>query len=236
MAAGLGRGELLETVAEWVRQGQPRTVHYTNAHCLNLAYRDGKYRQILNRADLVYPDGMGAVWAGKFLAGCQMEKLTGADWIDDFCARAVQQGWRVFLLGGKMGVAQAAAEQMQSRHPGLVMAGISAGFFDDLDAIQIIKKINANLPHVVFVGMGAPRQEKWLAAWRSQIEAPVCWTVGALFDYLAGRERRVPAWLNRLGGEWLWRLAMDPGGKWRRYIIGNPLFMLRVLRQKLKGS
>lgn len=236
VAAGLSRQGLLDCVAGWVSEGQPRTIAYVNAHCLNLAYQDQEYHRILNSADLVYPDGIGAVWAGKILGGHSMTRLTGADWIGDFCACAVEHEWRVFLLGGEEGVAQRAAERLQVQHPGLQVVGAIPGFFDNIAENQIIENINQSEAQVVLVGMGSPRQEKWLNSWRTHIKAPVCWAVGALFDYLAGRERRSPVWLNRLGGEWLWRLAMDPRRKWRRYLWGNPLFVGRVLREKWKGE
>ena len=84
--------------------------------------------------------------------------------------------------------------------------------------------------------MGTPLQEKWLAAHRHQINAPVCWAVGALFDYVAGEEAPVPDWLDRINLEWLWRLLVNPLDKWKRYLIGNPIFLLRILRQKLQGD
>lgn len=234
----LSRFSLLEQVSAWISQAQPRWLAYVNAHCLNLACQDAEYRRLLNQADLVYPDGIGVVWAGRFLdrrrqgSASAMTKLTGADWIDDFCKNAVIGGWRVYLLGGKAGVAQRAAQTLQARHPGLQIAGASQGYFQPDSSETVLAEINASSAQVVLIGMGVPRQEKWLGAYRTQIAAPLCWTVGALFDYLAGVERRAPRWLNALGLEWFWRFWMDPRGKWRRYWLGNPRFVLRVLRQR----
>jgi N-acetylglucosaminyldiphosphoundecaprenol N-acetyl-beta-D-mannosaminyltransferase len=248
--ACLSRAGLLDTVGAWISQPQPRTVAYVNAHCMNLAYADADYRRMLNQADLVYPDGVGVVWAGRFLSGLHrcsipaMTKLTGADWLGDFCARAAQQGWRLYFLAGKAGVAQQAARQLQAQYPGLTVVGTHHGYISsnnmdvsdgNITDIHVINKINASRAQVVLVGIGVPLQEKWVSLHRSQIEAPVCWTVGALFDYVAGIERRVPTWMNAAGFEWLWRLAMNPRGKWRRYLLGNPLFVARVLLGKWKG-
>jgi N-acetylglucosaminyldiphosphoundecaprenol N-acetyl-beta-D-mannosaminyltransferase len=121
------------------------------------------------------------------------------------------------------------------RFPRLQIVGVCDGFFQEngTGGADLIAEINRAKPHVLFVGMGVPRQEKWLAAQRSIIDAPVCWAIGALFDYVAGVERRVPKWLASMGLEWFWRLMIDPKGKWRRYLIGNPLFLYRILIQKL---
>ena len=236
VAAGLTRSGLLDLAAGWAAQDQLRTILYANAHSLNLARREAAFRAILNQADLVYPDGAGAAWAGRFLHRCRMEKLTGADWIDDFCSRAAQAGWRLYLLGGRAGVAQSAAQHLQMRHPGLQVAGAGQGYFDTGQDETIIQAIQAVHPQVLLVGMGSPRQEFWLSQRRDRLPAPLCWGVGALFDYLAGVERRAPAWLRAASGEWLWRLALDPRGKWRRYLLGNPGFVLRVLAEKWKAK
>jgi exopolysaccharide biosynthesis WecB/TagA/CpsF family protein len=105
-----------------------------------------------------------------------------------------------------------------------------------MSAEEVLVDIGRSNPQVVFVGMGAPLQEKWIAAHREEINAPVCWAVGALFDFVAGVEYRVPAWMNRLALEWLWRFLIDPSGKWKRTLVGNPVFVARVLRQKFRAG
>jgi N-acetylglucosaminyldiphosphoundecaprenol N-acetyl-beta-D-mannosaminyltransferase len=200
---------------------------------MNLAFKDRKYRAILNDIDLVYADGIGVVWAAKFLKDRQLEKVTGRDWIHDFCALAVNHNLRLYILAGKPGIAKAAQKNLEQQYPGLQIAGSQPGYFDEYNTPKIISEINRAAPHVLLVGMGVPQQEIWLAAHRDQIDAPVCWAVGALFDYVAGVEPPVPGWLNRLNLEWFWRLLIDPIGKWQRYLIGNPLFLYRILLQKL---
>lgn len=210
-----------------------RTIQYVNAHCLNIACNDPDYRSLLNRADLVYPDGISVVWAGRLLHSCQMYKITGADWIYNFCEIAVRQGLRIYILAGKPGIAALAGANLKKQFPGLQILGSRDGYFTEKSEAEILDEMIQTSPDVVFVGMGTPRQEKWIAAHRTEIAAPVCWAVGALFDYVAGIEPRVPAWLNALALEWMWRLFMDPRGKWKRYLFGNPLFILRILLQKL---
>lgn len=223
---------LLERVRDWSSSPERRMISYVNAHCLNIASADRAYRDILNSADLVYSDGVGAVWAGSLLGRCRLEKITGRDWIRDFERMATANRLRVYILAGKPGVARLAAEAMRRRNPDLVIVGASDGFFTDKSEADVLQEIAATAPHVIFVGMGTPVQEKWMARNRQALNAPVCWAVGALFDYVAGIEPPAPAWVNDLALEWLWRFCMDPLGKWRRYLVGTPVFILRVLWQK----
>jgi len=227
--------DLLQTVLEWSGHRLPRTILYVNAHCLNVAWGDREYHTLLNQADLVYPDGISVVWSGRLLAGCQMQKITGADWIYDFSRMAVEHDLRAYFLAGNPGVAHQARRNLLQRFPDLQVVGFSDGYFTERHEMEVFEEIDRLCPQVVFVGMGTPIQEKWLAAHRQQISAPVCWAVGAMFDFVAGIEPRVPPWMNRLYLEWLWRLMIDPRSKWRRYLFGNPLFVYRILRQKIRG-
>lgn len=228
--------DILGAVQAWGARPELRTILYVNAHCLNVACGDGYYREILSCADLVYSDGISVVWAGRLLGGCSLQKITGADWIFSFSESAERAGMSCYILAGKPGVAGKARENLLRRYPGLEITGASDGFFIDKSEAEVLKEIEEARPHVVFVGMGTPRQEKWLFERRAQIQAPVCWAVGALFDYVAGIEPRVPGWMNALALEWLWRLMIDPRGKWRRYVIGNPVFLYRVFRQYLRKA
>ncbi len=233
--ASINREQLLLLVDEWVGQQIRKTILYTNAHCMNIASQDTLYREILNRADLVYADGISLVWGSRFLGSYHVEKITGADWIDNYCTLAQSRELRTYILAGRPGIAQLATKKLLLRYPRLQIVGVCDGFFkeNETGGADLIAEINRARPHVVFVGMGVPRQEKWLAAQRTRIDAPVCWAVGALFDYVAGVEPRVPKWIAFMGMEWFWRLMIDPKGKWRRYLIGNPLFLIRILVQKL---
>jgi len=227
------REGVLQIPLKWVNEADKRTLMYVNAHCLNLAVNNHAYRETLNTADLVYADGISVVWAAKFLDGCKLEKATGRDWIHDFCALAEKHCLRLYILGGIPGIAQTAQQKLIKLYPGLQIVGTHHGYLDDISTSSLVVEINQATPDVLLVGMGTPLQEKWLAAQRGQIDAPVCWAVGALFDTVAGVEPPVPDWLNRLNLEWLWRLLANPIGKWRRYLIGNPIFVYRILRQKL---
>ena len=231
--ACLTLSQMLSLVVEWTHSSQLRSVAYANAHSLNLASRTPDFKALLRQTDLVYADGISVVWAARFLYGARLQKMTGRAWIEDFCAVAEQHALRLYLLAGQPGVAEAAAQRLRQRWPALKIVGCADGFFAQKSASQVLEEIQLAHPHLLFLGMGSPQQEAWVAQHRQQISAPVCWSVGALFDYLAGREAPVPNWLDRLGLEWLWRLGLDPRRKWQRYVLGNPLFIMRVIKQKI---
>lgn len=226
------RAELFEVIGKWAVDRCSHSIFYVNANCLNIAWGDLDYRRILNQADLVITDGSGVAWASRWLNGCRLQKNTGADLIDPFCELAQAAGWRMYIIAGKPGVAQSAVQTLSNRYPALKIVGFSDGYFQGRSEAEVLSDIARCQPQIVMVGMGVPRQERWIAEHRIQIAAPVCWGVGALFDYVAGLEPRCPAWMNRMGLEWLFRLLVDPVGKWRRYLVGNPVFLFRVLRQK----
>ena len=228
----INKDGLISQVQEWADQTRLRTVVYVNAHCLNTAYIDTEYRNILNQADLTFPDGIGVVWAGRWLGGTQLEKLNGRVWFPEICKIAVKRNWSIYILAGIRGVAACAKNILQNRYPGLQIVGATDGFFAERSDTEVLQEITELRPNILFVGMGAPLQEKWIATHRDAIPVPVVWAVGALFDTVVGIEKLAPDWLNALALEWFWRLLMDPRKKWRRYLIGNPLFLFRVFRQK----
>jgi exopolysaccharide biosynthesis WecB/TagA/CpsF family protein len=134
------------------------------------------------------------------------------------------------MLGGEEGIAKSAIANMKKRFPTLRIAGTHNGFFDKSNCADVIADINHSQADIVLVGMGQPLQEQWVAEYRDQLETPVVMAVGGLFDFYAEKVSRAPLWLRELGMEWTWRLIQEPGRMWKRYIIGNPLFLLRIRR------
>jgi N-acetylglucosaminyldiphosphoundecaprenol N-acetyl-beta-D-mannosaminyltransferase len=211
------------------------TVHYANIHVLNSAYRDAALRSQLVRASTVYCDGAG-VRLGAALLGAHLPvRLPADDIIDALCAKAAEAGVSLFLVAGAAGVADRAARVLRDRHPRLRILGTHHGYLDPTSTDAVVTAINRAGADLVIVGMGTPTQEIWVAEHRARINAPVVWTVGALFDFVAGVQRRAPRWVGDVNLEWLWRLATDPRRLARRYLLGNPLFLWRVLRQRVAG-
>ena len=225
---------ILAQVAAWVQEGQCRRVTYVNAHCLNIAISDPAYHTLLNRFDLIYSDGIGVVWAARFLHGVRLYKATGRNWIGGYCDLAEREHLRTYILAGKPGVAQKAKQNIEARWPGINIAGAADGYFVEKSEAQVLSEIAERRPQVLLVGMGVPKQEEWLVRQAGNLDVPVCWAVGALFDYVAGVERPVPQRVDALGLEWLWRMLVNPRGKLQRYLVGNPRFITHVLWHKIK--
>ena len=232
--AGIDRTRLVEQVLAWAREGERRTITYVNAACIALATESPTYRTLLNQADLVYVDGIGIVWAGRLFGFRGLYKVTGRDWIDEFCRLSEASHLRLYLLAGKPGIAERARQVLENRYPGLVVSGTADGYFQAKTEDQVLTEMSNDPPHVLLIGMGVPAQENWVFKHQEQIPAIVCWCVGALFDVVAGVEQPVPQWLEKLGFEWLWRLKEDPRGKWRRYLVGIPRFVWAVIRSRLE--
>lgn len=225
---------LLNQIFDWAKQSQLRTVLYVNAHCLNLAARLPDYHVRLQQADLVYADGVSVVLASRVLGQPRLHKITGRDWINDFSAQSAQNAVKMFILAGQPGIAARAAQRLCAQYPQLQIVGTADGYFATRSEAETLQHIADTAPHVLFVGRGTPLQEHWIAENRTRLNVPVVWAVGALFDYVAGIEKPVPNWMNRLALEWLWRLLINPRQKWRRYLLGNPEFIARVLIQRLQ--
>ena len=218
---------LLSNVEGFVAARRRATILYVNIHCMNVRARDEGLARCLEAADLVYCDGTGVHLASEVAGKPLPARMTGADWIHDLCRLCVRREHSLFLLGGAPGSAQEAATALQVRHPGLRIAGTGAGYDVTSETVQ---RINASAANIVLVGMGTPSQELWIEEHRHELQAEVVWAVGALFDFVSGRIWRGPPLLTNHGFEWLCRLVVEPRKLWRRYLIGNPQFLWRVIR------
>jgi len=228
---------LHERIGRLIRRGGRGLVLNANAHCLNLCYEDPALRGFLNGADVVFCDGAGVMLAARLLGGRIPERITYADWAWRLAAFAEAQGFSVYLLGARPGVAQEAARRLRARHPDLEIVGVRHGFFDHAagspENEAAVEEINAARPDILLLGLGMPLQEYWLMENRHRLRVGVALTGGAVFDYVSGELQRGPRVLVDNVFEWLARLLVEPRRLWRRYLIGNPLFLLRVLGQRL---
>jgi N-acetylglucosaminyldiphosphoundecaprenol N-acetyl-beta-D-mannosaminyltransferase len=226
--------ELLARIIGWVGSAGPtKRVMYVNAHVLNESREDPALRAALKDADLVYCDGYGVRLAAKALSAEIPHRMTGADWIWDLAARCEERDASVYLLGGDPSVAAQAGQRLRRSHPGLRVVGTHHGYFeiDSGHDERVIEDINACRPDILLVGMGTPKQEIWAQRTVDRLDCSVLWGVGALFDFVSGRVPRAPASLSDNGLEWIFRLAIEPQRMWRRYLVGNPVFLSRVLTQ-----
>ena len=232
--------QLHDHLLQFVRGDRKATVLHVNVHAVNLAVDDGAFAAILSAADLVFCDGHGVMLGARLLGQRIPVKITYAEWTWHLAAMCEREDLSLYLLGSRPGVAEAAAARLRDRHLGLRIAGTHHGYFDHTAggeaSLDVIAQINAARPDLVLVGFGMPLQESWIAAHRGSIEAAVVLSAGAAFDYVSGQLRRPPRWMTGYGLEWLGRLLIEPRRLARRYLAGNPTFMLRVLRQRLRHA
>jgi N-acetylglucosaminyldiphosphoundecaprenol N-acetyl-beta-D-mannosaminyltransferase len=219
-------GSALDELGRALDDGRTRTVFFPNSATLNLAAADPVYAAVLNSADYVFGDGTGVRWAA-MLRGVRMQSnLNGTDLVPALIA--ARPGVRVFLLGGSEQMIAAAAARFPQIFPKAELAGWHHGYFDHSAPEAVIRRINAAGADLLLVGFGNPLQERWLAANRSRLKVGLAAGVGGLFSYWAGTLERAPAWYRALGIEWVHILKEQPH-KARRYLLGNPLFLVRMM-------
>jgi N-acetylglucosaminyldiphosphoundecaprenol N-acetyl-beta-D-mannosaminyltransferase len=225
------RADVLAHTVAAVERGGGGNINNVNVHAMNTAWRDPLFREILNASDLVFVDGAG-VRLGACLIGRQLgERLTPADWIDELLDVCAQRGWPVYWLGDTDEVGEAFERCLMTKHPALRFAGRHHGFFakEGPQSDAVVEHINASGAKVLMVGMSMPVQEKWVWANRERLRPAVRLALGGLARIITGHIRRGPRWMTENGLEWLYRLAVQPRYTWRRYLIGNPLFLLRLV-------
>ena len=218
-----------------VREGRRGYVTVTNVHSVSEAHKDPAYRQIFNCALLSTPDGVPMVWLGRLHGHRGMERVYGPDLLLNLCEHSITPEYTHFLYGGKPGVADDLKRTLENRFPGVRVVGTYCPPFRELDAAERedLRAMSDELrPDFFWVGLGVPKQEKFLASNLSSLRgAKVMLGVGAAFDLLTGHVRQAPPWMQRSGLEWLYRLTQEPRRLAYRYLVYNPLFVLRITLQ-----
>ena len=226
----------LARIDRWIANSDRQYVCVSGIHGVMESQRDDGLRAIHNAAGMVVPDGMPLVWLSRLWGGSGVERVYGPDLLLACCDRSLTAGYRHYFYGGGPRVPDLLMARLQARFPGLVVAGGYSPPFRPLtpeEDAEVIRRINAARPDIVWVGLSTPKQERWMAEHRDRVEAPVFIGVGAAFDFHAGLKRQAPRWMQRTGLEWLFRLLAEPRRLWRRYLRNNPLFVWNVLLQGL---
>lgn len=218
----------------------PAYIVTPNAQHINNFQRDALFREIYSKAFLAVPDGMSLVWAAKFLQTPVKGKVSGSNLFEKLCEIGASKPLKIFLLGGRPQAADRAAQVLEHRYPGLDIAGTYCpphGFERDRQELATIdRKILAAAPDILFVGLGSPKQEKWIYANYQHLKVPVSIGVGISFEFVAGMVKRAPRWMQKSGLEWLFRLIVEPRRLWKRYVLGNPAFIWLIFKQRLAVS
>ena len=211
--------------------------HYVcvcNVHTVMTGVDDERFRQITNNAALAVPDGMPLVWAARLLGVHQRRRVYGPDLLLAMCEKGVEKGYSHFFYGGRQGVAQTLAQNLSHRFPKIRIAGFFSPPFRPItksEDDQVVDIINASVADILWVGLGAPKQEYWMASHVGRISVPVMAGVGAAFDFHAGTVKQAPKWMQDWGLEWVFRLCVEPRRLWRRYLYYNPRFVYQVAKQ-----
>jgi N-acetylglucosaminyldiphosphoundecaprenol N-acetyl-beta-D-mannosaminyltransferase len=202
--------------------------------------RNREFSDIYAGASAVFPDGMPIIWASRLLGVPLKERVTGADLLPDVCNLSSSKGYRLFFLGGRPGVARAAGERLCNRYPPLRLVGTYSPPFgfehDRKENNKIITMINSKKPDILFVGLGCPKQEKWIHNNIGKLGINVALCTGAAFDFVAGSMKRAPEWVQKMGLEWFHRLLSEPGRLWKRYLVDDTVFLKMVMREYFKKS
>jgi exopolysaccharide biosynthesis WecB/TagA/CpsF family protein len=221
-----GFTEAVARVRDMIASGRPHHLVLANVHTVNHAWEDAAYRSVLQRANLVLRDGVGVEFAAKLRGADPGYNFVGTDFVPDLLVALGPKPVRVFLFGAQPGVAERAGCVLERRAPHVRIVGTAPGFGA---FARVQAQVAAARPDVLLVALGNPLQESWIDQHQAALGVPVAMGVGALFDYLAGRVRRAPRWVQRARGEWLFRLVVEPRRLWRRYVVGNPRFLWRVV-------
>ena len=237
----LSMDNLLDAIVCSLNNRMRTHIAFVNPDCVNIAAGDAAYRASLSKCDWVCADGIGMKIAGKLLRRPIRQNINGTDLFPRLCGELAKSGHSLYLLGARNGVAEAAANWARSHYPALKVAGTRSGYFSESEEPALLQEIRMKGAQVLLVAMGAPRQELWLERNLETSGALVGIGVGGLFDFYSGRVSRAPMWLREIGGEWVYRLLMEPGRMWRRYLVGNWVFLFRIAIEKLtavrkKGS
>ncbi len=226
--------EAMGAADDWIARRQQHYVCVTTAHGVMESQGNETLRHIHNRSGLTVPDGMPLVWLCRRAGYPATERVYGPTLLLALCGHGVPHGYRHFFYGGVEGVASALAGRLHQRFPGLQVCGVYSPPFRALtpdEDTRIVEMINTARPDVVWVGLGTPKQEWWMAGKLGRLEAPVLIGVGAAFDFHTGRVPQAPVWMQTRGLEWAFRLAQEPRRLWRRYLLGNPRFLFHLFLQ-----
>ena len=222
--------DCMARIEGFIKAGTPHLIVTADASGIVQAQTDPALLDLYTDADLVTPDSAGVLWAAKRQGQPLTERVSGVDIVDRVCRRSSEQGWRIYFLGAAPGVAEQAAERMRLKHPGCNIVGTRHGFFPPESDQVVAAEVALAKPDVLFVGMGIPRQEKFIRATQDIIGAKAALGVGGSFDVFSGKVKRAPKSFQRLKLEWLWRLAQNPKKIGKVMLL--PRFVSLVLRTK----
>lgn len=230
----LSMEETLQTVERFIRSGRPHQHGVINVDKVVKAARDHELRRILNDCPLISADGMPVVWASRLLGKPLKERITGVDLFESIMQRAAQKGWRVFLLGAEEDVVSQVKHIYMRRYPGLKVAGYRNGYWKPEEERQVVERIKAARPDLLFVAISSPMKEYFLGRYQEEMKIPFAMGVGGTFDIAVGKTKRAPVWMQKAGFEWFYRFLQEPRRMFRRYFIDDVAFFWLFLKEAMR--
>lgn len=234
--SNLTTSELLLKIKKEISSNNTSLMLSANVHSINLSHKYLWFKNLINNSEIVRNDSAGVLLAGKILGTPIKERMTWADFgwnLADYCEK---ENISLYFLGDKPGIAEKARTKIQKKHVALNIIETHHGYFEKIgqENEEVIRKINQLKPDILIVGLGMPLQEKWILENKPKLKVGLIITGGNCFSFLSGEETRAPLWMHRNGLEWMFRLIKEPKRMFNRYIIGNPLFLFRVLKHKFR--
>lgn len=228
----LNMQETLARIERLILNRKPSQHVAMNAWKVNLLQKDIKLRRIINHSALISADGQAIVWAAKFLGYDIPERVAGIDLFQELVRLSAEKGWRVYYFGGEQAIVQKVICEHQKLYPNLQIAGFRNGYFEERDSVKIASEIHESNADILFVGFSSPKKEFWIHTYFEILQVPFVMGVGGSFDVVAGKTKRAPLVMQKIGLEWLYRFLQEPKRMAKRYLIGNLLFFHLVVKEK----
>lgn len=225
--------DTLEQLSVMMQDPTPKQVVFVNAHCANVAYKDASYLRTLQEAALSLADGIGLKLAGKLLRRDIKQNVNGTDLFPRLVEAMEGTGQGLYLLGAREGIPETVVDWVNRNYPDMLISGFQHGYYKPEQEAEVIQNIRNSGAKLLLVAFGVPRQDVWLRQHLLELNVPVVMGVGGLFDFYSGRISRAPQWVREIGFEWAYRLAMEPGRMWKRYVVGNVVFLYHVMLEKM---
>ena len=224
--------QILERIKASVDSNLKKSIFFINADCLNKSENDSNYKQILQNADYILPDGSGINIACNIIHNPLKENLNGTDLFPDICSLAQENSYKLYFLGAKEGIANKMKDELLKKYDSLKIVGTHNGYMEDTEIYSVIKEINQSKADILLIALGAPQQEIFIQKYTNKINAKLFIGVGGLFDFYSNKTKRAPLFIREIGFEWIYRMIQEPKRMWKRYVLGNPIFLYRVHKYK----
>ncbi len=213
-----------------------KMVFAPNVEFIMMAQKDKEYFDLLQESSLSTPDSIGVIIGAKLQKKCFKERIPGQSYFRKIIELSNEKGYSIYLLGGEPGIPEVAKENLEKIFPNVNIVGVHHGYFDENEEKEVIEEINTLQPNVLFVALGAPKQEKWIKAHKNELKVDVAAGQGGTYDYEAGKIRRAPLWVQKIGMEWFWRLCREPSRIKRQLVLPVYLFKILFSKDKTKGK